>query len=135
MLEMLNIKNRRIDRNIDVKLYVRRICLIIMDSFLIGLSSVFALILRFEFGAIDEPFMKNVIECLPLFVMTTLLIFWGFRIYHSLWEYISAKEARNIVLASGASAIVQLIMITMLDKRLPRSYYVLYMTLIAALEP
>lgn len=132
MLEMLNIKNRRIDRNIDVKLYVRRICLIIMDSFLIGLSSVFALILRFEFGAIDEPFMKNVIECLPLFVMTTLLIFWGFRIYHSLWEYISAKEARNIVLASGASAIVQLIMITMLDKRLPRSYYVLYMTLIAA---
>ena len=132
MLEMLNIKNRRIDRNIDVKLYVRRICLIIMDSFLIGLSSVFALILRFEFGAIDEPFMKNVIECLPLFVMTTLLIFWGFRIYHSLWEYISAKEVRNIVLASGASAIVQLIIITMLDKRLPRSYYVLYMTLIAA---
>ena len=62
MLEMLNIKNRRMDRNIDVKLYVRRICLIIMDSFLIGLSSVFALILRFEFGAIDEPFMKNVIE-------------------------------------------------------------------------
>lgn len=132
MLEMLNIKNRRIDRNIDVKLYVRRICLIIMDSFLIGLSSVFALILRFEFGAIDEPFMKNVIECLPLFVMTTLLIFWGFRIYHSLWEYISAKEVRNIVLASGASAIVQLIIITMLDKRLPRSYYVMYMTLIAA---
>ena len=132
MLEMLNIKNRRIDRNIDVKLYVRRICLIIMDSFLIGLSSVFALILRFEFGAIDEPFMKNVIECLPLFIMTTLLIFWGFRIYHSLWEYISAKEVRNIVLASGASAIVQLIIITMLDKRLPRSYYVLYMTLIAA---
>ena len=132
MLEMLNIKNRRIDRNIDVKLYVRRICLIIMDSFLIGLSSVFALILRFEFGAIDEPFMKNVIECLPLFVMTTLLIFWGFRIYHSLWEYISAKEVRNIVLASGASAIVQLIIITMLDKRLPRSYYIMYMTLIAA---
>ena len=132
MLEMLNIKNRRIDRNIDVKLYVRRICLIIMDSFLIGLSSVFALILRFEFGAIDEPFMKNVIECLPLFVMTTLLIFWGFRIYHSLWEYISAKEVRNIVLASVASAIVQMIIITMLDKRLPRSYYVLYMTLIAA---
>ena len=132
MLEMLNIKNRRIDRNIDVKLYVRRICLIIMDSFLIGLSSVFALVLRFEFGAIDEPFMKNVIECLPLFIMTTLLIFWGFRIYHSLWEYISAKEVRNIVLASGASAIVQLIIITMLDKRLPRSYYIMYMTLIAA---
>lgn len=132
MLEMLNIKNRRIDRNIDVKLYVRRICLIIMDSFLIGLSSVFALILRFEFGAIDEPFMKNVIECLPLFVMTTLFIFWGFRIYHSLWEYISAKEVRNIVLASGASAIVQMIMITMLDRRLPRSYYIMYMTLIAA---
>ena len=131
MLEMLNIKNRRKDRNIDVKLFIRRVCLIIMDSVLVGVASFLALAIRFEFGAIDEPFTKNVFECLPLFIVTTLVIFWGFRIYHSLWEYISAKEVRNIVFASCASAIMQLIIITMLDRRLPRSYYVLYMALIA----
>ena len=63
---MLDIKNKRNTEDVDVKLYVRRVCLIIMDSFLIGLASVFALILRFEFGEIDEPFMKNVLECLPV---------------------------------------------------------------------
>lgn len=129
---MLNIRNRRKDRNIDVKLFIRRVCLIVMDSVLVGLASFFALAIRFEFGAIDEPFAKNVSECLPMFIMTTLVIFWGCRIYHSLWEYISAKEVRNIVLASCLSAIMQLIIITMLDRRLPRSYYVLYMALIAA---
>lgn len=129
---MLDIKNKRNKEDIDVKLYVRRICLIIMDSFLIGLAAVFALILRFEFGEIDEPFMKNVLECLPIFIPATLVIFWKFRIYHSLWEYISAKEVENIILACAVSTIVQLIIIVALDKRLPRSYYILYMTLVAS---
>ena len=129
---MLNIKYKRKERNIDLKLCVRRVCLIIMDSFLIALASYLALALRFEFGAIDEPFTENVIECLPAFIGTSLIIFWGFRIYHSLWEYISANEVRNIALASCASAIMQLIIVTMLDKRLPRSYYTLYMAVIAS---
>ena len=129
---MLDIKNKRNTEDVDVKLYVRRVCLIIMDSFLIGLAAVFALILRFEFGEIDEPFMKNVLECLPIFIPATLVIFWRFRIYHSLWEYISAKEVENIILACAVSTIVQLIIIVALDKRLPRSYYILYMTLVAS---
>ena len=129
---MLDIKNKRNTEDVDVKLYVRRVCLIIMDSFLIGLAAVFALILRFEFGEIDEPFMKNVLECLPIFIPATLVIFWRFRIYHSLWEYISAKEVENIILACAVSTLVQLIIIVALDKRLPRSYYILYMTLVAS---
>ena len=129
---MLDIKNKRNTEDVDVKLYVRRVCLIIMDSFLIGLAAVFALILRFEFGEIDEPFMKNVLECLPIFIPATLVIFWRFRIYHSLWEYISAKEVENIILACAVSTILQLIIIVALDKRLPRSYYILYMTLVAS---
>ena len=130
---MINIKNKSNAHEIDVKLYVRRICLIVLDSILVILASILALAIRFEFGPIDEPFVKYLCESLPLFIVSSLVIFWVFRIYHSLWEYISAKEVRNILVASGASGAAQMIIITMLNKRLPRSYYVLYIAAIAAL--
>ena len=130
---MINIKNKSNVHEIDVKLYVRRICLIALDSILVILASILALAIRFEFGPIDEPFVKYLCESLPLFIVSSLVIFWVFRIYHSLWEYISAKEVRNILVASGASGAAQMIIITMLNKRLPRSYYVLYIAAIAAL--
>ena len=130
---MINIKNKSNAHEIDVKLYVRRICLIALDSILVILASILALAIRFEFGPIDEPFVKYLCESLPLFIVSSLIIFWVFRIYHSLWEYISAKEVRNILVASGASGAAQMIIITMLNKRLPRSYYVLYIAAIAAL--
>ena len=130
---MINIKNKSNVHEIDVKLYVRRICLIALDSILVVLASILALAIRFEFGPVDEPFVKYLCESLPLFIVSSLIIFWVFRIYHSLWEYISAKEVRNILVASGASGAAQMIIITMLNKRLPRSYYVLYIAAIAAL--
>ena len=130
---MINIKNKSNAHEIDVKLYVRRICLIALDSILVVLASILALEIRFEFGPVDEPFVKYLCESLPLFIVSSLIIFWVFRIYHSLWEYISAKEVRNILVASGASGAAQMIIITMLNKRLPRSYYVLYIAAIAAL--
>lgn len=127
---MLNSKNKK---PTDIKLIIRRICLIILDSLLIAFSGFFALALRFEFGPIDEPFVQNLAECMHIFVILTLIIFWCSRIYHSLWEYISAKEVKNIMLASCVSAIMQVLVVTMLDKRLPRSYYVLYWALLALL--
>ena len=98
---MQNIKYQRNTGHIDLKLYIRRIALIILDSLLVMFSSVLALEIRFEFGAIDEPFMKYLSECLLMFTGSSLLIFYVFRMYHSLWEYISAKEVRNIIFASS----------------------------------
>ena len=129
---MLNKKNQRTNKEIDVKLYIRRICLIIMDSILIAIACMLALAFRFEFEIVDGLFRQYLTECLPLFIVSSLIIFWLYRIYHSLWEYISAKEIKNIILASFSSGIVQMVIITMLDKRLPRSYYVLYVAFIAA---
>ena len=124
---MLNSKNKK---PTDIKLIIRRICLIILDSLLIAFSGFFALALRFEFGPIDEPFVQNLAECMHIFVILTLIIFWCSRIYHSLWEYISAKEVKNIMLASCISAVMQVLVITMLEMRLPRSYYVTYWALL-----
>ena len=117
----------------NIQLMIRRICLVILDSVLIACAGYLALAARFEFQGIAEPFLGAYIFCLPMFIVLTLVVFWIFKIYHSLWAYISEKEIFNIIGASAVSAVVQLIVVTMFAKYLPRSYYMLYAILIAVL--
>lgn len=130
---MKKIKTSKRTENIDLKLYIRRALLILLDCALITAASLLTLQIRFEFGTIDEPFLENVLTSMPWFIISTILVFWNCRIYHSLWEYVSAKEVRNIVIASVISAILQLIIITMRQKALPRSYYIMYALLLMCL--
>lgn len=129
---MLGIRNKGKGWNVELKLLLRRICLVVSDSVLIAVASYMALAVRFEFRTIDEMFVQNIKECMPLFIGVTLLIFWFFRIYHSLWEYISSKEVRNILIASGVSGMAHLMIIMLSGKLLPRSYYLLYVMWLAA---
>lgn len=124
---MLGIKNK--EQNDDkFKLLIRRIGLHILDGAMIIMASYFSLVIRFEFGALkmDPYYIENLCLTLPSTVVLTLFIFWSFRIYHSLWEYISEREIFNLIGACGASALLQLLIITMTGKSMPRSYYILY---------
>lgn len=112
----------------NFQLLIRRICLVIMDSFLIAVSSFLALALRFDFriSAVDPIFLKNMMETMPLLIMATLIVFWIFRIYSSLWEYASAQEVVNIVCAGAVSMAVLTLIMMMTQRTMPRSYYFLY---------
>lgn len=112
----------------NFQLYIRRIFLIIMDSCLISLASFLALALRFDLqiSTIDPIFLSNMLETLPIQIVATLIIFGVFRIYSSLWQYASAQELLNIVTAGMVSMMVQLLTMVMLQKGMPRSYYLIY---------
>lgn len=112
----------------NFQLLIRRIFLIIMDSCLISLASFLALALRFDLqiSTIDPIFFRNMLETLPIQIIATLIIFGVFRIYSSLWQYASAQELLNIVSAGFASMLAQLLTMVMLQKGMPRSYYLIY---------
>lgn len=112
----------------NFQLLIRRICLVIMDSFLIAVSSFLALALRFDFriSTMDPVFLENMMETMPLLIMATLVVFWLFRIYSSLWEYASTQEAVNIVGAGAVSMAVLTLIMMMTQRTMPRSYYFLY---------
>lgn len=99
-----------------------------MDSCLISLASFLALALRFDLqiSTIDPIFFRNMLETLPIQIIATLIIFGVFRIYSSLWQYASAQELLNIVSAGFASMLAQLLTMVMLQKGMPRSYYLIY---------
>ena len=68
------------------KLY-RRIVLIIYDVISIVAASYVALLMRYDFviREIPEEFLLTVSQFLPLNIVLTIVIFYFFKMYSSLW--------------------------------------------------
>lgn len=116
------------ERIIDRKLAIRRLCLILCDFAIIILSSTVGLLLRFDFhpGRVDMIFVESVWAYLPINLVTTLIIFYLFRLYHSIWRYAGIIEMQNVLSACVASSIMQFIGYQIFNYPIPRSFYFLY---------
>ena len=107
---------------------IRISLLLLYDVMAIFMSEYMALLIRYEFrpDKIKPEHLKLVLEFSILNILLTVFIFSLFSLYESLWRYASVTELLNLTLACLVSAGVQLIVMYMLEFRMPRSYYVLY---------
>ena len=81
--------------------------------------------LRFN-GPIPEHNLERLfIMSLPILVIA-IAIFWYFRLYHSLWQFASIIELKNIVLATIVDSLANIILFEVSGNSLPRSFYLLY---------
>ncbi len=112
----------------DNQLMLKKIILMICDVLAVVLSGVMALLLRFElkFSGIPKEYLNLCFKYIWMVVFTTLIVFYFFRLYNSLWTYAGAMELVNIIFACGMSAVLQMGIYVLIDERMPRSYYVLY---------
>ena len=119
---------RDMSSKVNKQLIARRGFLIIYDIFAMIAASGFALILRYEFhyNMIDAVFIDNVWRYLPYNIITTLIIFYVFKLYHSLWAFAGMTEMQNIVIACVLSSAAQLLGIQTMKMHMPRSYYFIY---------
>lgn len=110
------------------KLIVRRGILIIYDIVAMILASGVSLLLRFDFhySEIEFRFIDNAWKYLPYNIIATLIIFYLFRLYHSLWAYAGITEMQNVVIACMLSSGIQLLGLQVMDYYMPRSYYFMY---------
>lgn len=108
-----------------IQLLVRRIFLVITDIILINGSVFLSLIMRFEINIASVPeeyIQKYVVNVIP-FTIVTLIIFWCFRMYHSLWQYASIAELYKIVEACVVAELAHLCVTSFMGWMLPRSCY------------
>lgn len=119
-------------KNIDKSLLIRRIGLIIYDIIAVAVSSYLALLVRFDFSFSKIPgkYEIRVLETLPFCILITLIVFFCFRLYSSLWTYAGAMELVNIggaAIGSGFACLL-IVMVKYRDIAvpLPRSYYAVY---------
>ena len=117
------------------KVLIRKFLLVTLDVISVAIASVGALLLRFDlsFEKIQAPFLSNVLELLPYVTFISIIIFWGLRLYNSLWTYAGIREFERIIVGSGLSSTVYILIIVVFrinDYYLPRSFYFIYAFLI-----
>ena len=108
--------------------FFKSIVLLIADVFLIQLASLLSIAIRFDFHWIQIPeyFLDGITAYALINTICTILLFWCFRLYHSVWHYASSIELMYILGASGFSAGIQAFGMFLLKLSIPRSYHIFY---------
>lgn len=117
-----------VKRMIDRKLMIRRLFLVMCDIVIIMISNAMGLLLRFDLSPskVEMRFVESVWNYLPINIVLTLIIFYLFRMYHSLWRYAGVIEMQNVFTATVVASIVQYFGLKVFNLHVPRSYYFLY---------
>jgi len=121
----------------NFKIFYRRTALVIYDIISIVASAYLALLIRFEldFGSVPSHFLHPIEHFLPINVIITLLLFYIFRLYSSLWAYAGEAELQSIVISSALSGVANLIGLQFFKEgaiAVPKSYYILYVFVLIA---
>ncbi|MDD5995117.1 MAG: polysaccharide biosynthesis protein, partial [Clostridiales bacterium] len=117
------------------------ILLLVWDAVCINLCSFAALFIRYELNwdrfiksgmSIDYPhgYINTLQEMMVVNTVLTLIVFALFRLYNSLWRYASLNEVINIAIACGISAVIHFLTVFGTYRRLPRSYFFIYLMLL-----
>ena len=93
--------------------------LIVMGSYLL------ALLLRFDFifSNIPTEYLEGYAWSMPYWIASTLVVFYGFRLYHSVWRLASISELQMSVTAYMVLIPVYGLGMLYMHLRMPRSYY------------
>lgn len=104
---------------------VRRFFLFLTDTFLLNACVYLSLIMRFDVGivSIEPQYISNYVENVLPYTIMSLLIFWLFRLYHSLWQYASIAEVYRIAEACIIVEVVHFLSNKIMGNMLPRSCY------------
>lgn len=103
----------------------RAIALAFLDALSILVSYLLALLLRFDFlfSKIPAEYVTGYLWSMPFWISATIVVFYIFRLYHSIWRFASVSEVRRLLLAYIVLLAVYVAGMLFMGLRMPRSYY------------
>lgn len=106
----------------------------LVDIITMTVHSYLALIIRHTLEDLTIPmhYIRSVQTYLLINIVTTIIIFVALKLYRSVWSYAGMHEAMRIVVACILSTAFQALGMSLLQLRVPRSYYPLYFFLLVA---
>ena len=112
-------------RKIDLKWLSRSSVILFCDVLIILGSYLAALFIRFEFNfeAIPRNFLDGYLWSMPYWIIATIVVFYAFRLYHSIWSFASMAELQRMVGAYATLIVVYFAGILFMELHMPRSYY------------
>ena len=122
-------------KEFDYAKLLRIVLLVILDTVLINVCNFLSLLVRMEMSlrsVLDSGFLTSLEIYAPVHTVCTLVIFWLFRLYKSLWEYAGPRELLRITAASVVSSVVQYLGLALVDLPVPRSLPIINALLLTA---
>ena len=109
------------------KLWVyRALILAFMDVLILFVSYFFGLMLRYEFvyRKIPKEYLQTYVDVMIPYVILTVVIFYLFRLYHSIWRFASISELGRIICAFMALQIDLLIAQQIFHTTMPYAFWI-----------
>lgn len=105
----------------------RTILLVFFDAVLIAAAYFLALIIRFDFdiAAIPSDFMEGYQVLIVPYILITISCLWLFKLYHSVWTYISTTELTHLVYAWIVAQAGVLLLYFITQIRMPLSFWIM----------
>ncbi|MBQ2986508.1 MAG: polysaccharide biosynthesis protein [Tyzzerella sp.] len=99
------------------------------DVFAVNVAFFLALWLRFDCSIMtmmDENFhyVDAYVKFAPIYTLICIIVFWGLRLYKSIWRFASYTELIRVGFATAITGMVQIVGITKIFRVMPISYYV-----------
>ena len=115
----------------NYQLLYRRTVLLIYDMASVVIASFLAIAMRYEFEyeMIPDYFIDTIIRFLPVNLVLTIIIFYFFRLYNSLWAFAGETELQNVIVACFAAASLNgigLNIVKVEERAVPNSFYFMY---------
>ena len=105
----------------------RAALIMLLDVLSIVTVYFFALLLRhdFRYSTIDPAFVEGYKASILPWCAITVIVFFGCRLYHSVWSHVSMAEFQMILLAYSILIPVYTVCVWLTGLHMPRSYYVM----------
>lgn len=84
-----------------------------------------ALVMRFDFriDMIPDEYMAGYLWSMPFWIVSTIVIYYIYRLYHSIWAFVSITELKRITIADLVLIPVYIIGAVFMELHMPKSYY------------
>lgn len=108
--------------------WMRRAILLVFFDVLVILAAYFmALFLRFDlsFDHIPQEYLIGYESLILPYALCCLVVFYIFRLYHSIWRFASVVELQRLLFAMGICAIISIVYQELWFVRMPISFWVI----------
>ena len=118
-------------KGFDLNLSKRALIIAAVDVLSICVAFFAALWLRFDFQfkAIEAQYLKTYVSVILPWCAISLLVFSLFRLYNSIWSFVSTDELMRVLESYAVLSVVAFVLTQLLHIHMPKSFYVMGLTL------
>ena len=106
--------------------WIYKALLLCLADILIVMGSYFmALFMRFDFriDMIPEEYMAGYLWSMPFWIVSTVVVYYIYKLYHSIWAFVSITELKRITMADLVLIPVYMVGTWFMELHMPKSYY------------